>query len=248
VGPIGPAGGPGERGERGERGEPGRDGAPGLSIKGDQGPAGRDGERGDRGPPGERGERGDPGPIGVQGERGERGADGAEGMLNAVEAWAEGIHYQSTLVTHGGSTWQARRDTAKEPGPGDDWRLIAAAGAAGAPGAAFSIRGTYVPDSTYRALDVVTVDHGWFVAKVDNPGSCPGPNWQSGPVGKRGEKGLPGDRGLPGAPGKNAPTWVANQIEGYTVIPRLSDGSTGPAISFAKMFEQYDAERELSGR
>jgi len=123
--------------------------------------------------------------------------------------------------------------------------LIAAAGATGA---TFKIRGTYVPDSVYRALDVVTVDHGWFVAKCDDPGSCPGPNWQSGPVGKKGEKGIPGERGPQGLPGKHAPAWVANQIEGYTVIPRMSDGTSGPPISFAKLFAQYEAERSMSGR
>jgi integrin beta 3 len=243
----------GERGERGEQGPQGRDGIPGVSIKGDAGERGERGERGDPGPIGDRGLAGDRGPAGERGEPGPAGVKGEagdDGLLELASAWDGGIVYRGTLVTHAGATFQALRDTAKEP-PGDDWRVIAAAGRDGAPGASFKIRGTYVPDSSYAALDVVTLDHGWFVAKIDNPGICPGPNWQSGPVGKKGEKGLPGDRGErgpQGLPGKSPPTWVANQIDGYVVTPRMSDGTEGPPLSFQKMFEQFEVERSMSGR
>src|SRR5262245_48236220 len=37
--------------------------------------------------------------------------------------------------------------------------------------------------------------YGWFVARKDSPGDCPGPDWQAGPVGKKGDKGLRGERG-----------------------------------------------------
>ena len=94
---------------------------------------------------------------------------------------------------HKGASWQAKRDTAKQPGSSDDWQLIAAAGE---PGASFSIRGTHVPTEKYKRLDVVTLDYGWFVAKYDDPGPIPGPGWQAGPVGRRGEKGIPGEREL----------------------------------------------------
>ena len=92
---------------------------------------------------------------------------------------------------------------------------------------------------------MVVLDHTWFVARVDNPGVCPGPDWQSGPVGKRGEKGVPGEKG---AVGKAAPHWVGCKLDGFTVKTVLSDGTMGPTISLAPMFEEYDAERQLRGR
>jgi hypothetical protein len=119
--------------------------------------------------------------------------------------------------------------------------------AAGAPGISFNIRGTYREGVSYRCLDVVTLDHGWFVAKVDNPGAVPGPDWQSGPVGKRGEKGIPGERGQKGEPGKPAPHWIGAKLDGFNLTMIMSDGAVGPKISLAPMFDQYDAERQLRG-
>jgi integrin beta 3 len=153
------------------------------------------------------------------------------------------IFYQSDIATHLGSTWQAVRDTAKEPGTSEDWRQIAAAGA---PGLSFNIRGTYEAGESYRRLDVVTLDYGWFVAKRDDPGSVPGPGWQSGPVGRRGEKGVPGERG-PAGPrgeqGKSAPHWAGVKVEGFTLKVHMSDGTVGPTINLADMFRQYEVER-----
>jgi hypothetical protein len=54
-------------------------------------------------------------------------------------------------------------------------------------GKGFEIRGTYDPAATYKKLDIVTLNASWFVARVDDPGPCPGPNWQSGPSGRRGK-------------------------------------------------------------
>ena len=198
-------GAPGERGSGGLQGEPGPKGEAGeipASPAATGRPAsvartalrtgrpvrrGREGRQrrgrrahGRNGQPGER--------LGHDGPAGERGLPGpAYGALRGVVPWAERIHYQGDLVAHLGSTWQAERDTAKEPGAADDWRAIATAGK---PGASFTIRGTYRENESYKALDVVTLDHGWFVARRDHPGPIPGPGWQSGPVGKRrGEKG-----------------------------------------------------------
>jgi hypothetical protein len=151
-------------------------------------------------------------------------------------------------VTHAGSSWQALRDTAKPPGAPDDWQLIAAAGA---PGASFTIRGTYKTDVSYQRLDVVTLDYGWFVARVDNPGTCPGPDWQAGPVGRRGDKGPKGDRGDPGAQGpagKTAPHWIGVKTEGYSLVAVMSDGTVGPRISLQPLFEQFDAELKLRSK
>jgi hypothetical protein len=89
------------------------------------------------------------------------------------------------------------------------------------------------------------MDHSWFVAKQDNPGPCPGPGWQSGPVGKKGEKGIPGERGIQGLQGKTAPHWIGVKIDGYDLVTVLSDGTIGPKISLASMFEQFGAELKL---
>jgi hypothetical protein len=146
------------------------------------------------------------------------------------------------LVAHMGATWQAKRDTAREPGKSEaDWQLISAAGA---PGATFTMRGTHQDGVEYRALDVVTKDYGWFAARKHNPGPCPGPDWQSGPVGKKGEKGVRGDRGEKGGPGRDALEWVGVKVDApnYALIAVMSDGSEGPAIPLRALFEQFQLE------
>ena len=182
----GPAGPPGERGERGERGEA-IQGPPGP-----EGPVGPPGGRGEAGPAGVAGERGETGP------RGDRGEVGPPGQFAAPTPWAKGISYQSALVVHRGSTYCAARDTAEEP-PHDDWTLVAAAGA---DGRSFTVRGTWKEAATYRAFDVVALAGSSFVARADDPGTCPGDGWQliaaQGNRGKPGEAGPRGDRGPPG--------------------------------------------------
>jgi hypothetical protein len=241
-GPAGPQGLKGELGEPGRNGEPGLPGAAGAT--GAPGPAGLQGLKGEPGIGGARGEKGQAGEPGSPGKQGERGDQGPRGTIARVVPWSDRVFYEGELVTHAGSCWQAGCDTAKQPGTtAADWRLIAAAGA---PGLSFKIRGTYSAAEKYSALDVVTLDHSWFVARVDAPGAIPGPDWQSGPVGKRGEKGLPGDKGPKGDAGKPASHWVGAKFDGYTLKAIMSDGTIGPAISLAPLFEQSLAE--LRGR
>jgi hypothetical protein len=244
-GPMGPPGPTGPAGEaiRGEVGEPGRNGTDGLQgqpgPQGEAGPTGPKGEsvKGDQGEPGRNGADGIQGPQGPQGEKGERGSVGR------IVPWTDRVFYTSELVTHHGSTWQATSDTAKEPSESSkDWTMICAAGS---PGASFAVRGTFDPNQKYGPLDVVTLDHSWFVAKRDDPGACPGPGWQSGPVGKRGEKGLPGDRGERGPVGKPAPHWIGVKLDGFEVVTVMSDGTIGPRFSLAPMFEAFEAQRQL---
>jgi hypothetical protein len=241
VGPAGPAGDAGPRGQQGDAGapgEPGRNGAPGAP-----GPTGEPGKPGAPGPKGERGESGEPGRNGATGEPGAPGARGEAGPRGAIERivpWTDRIFYQGELAMHLGSSWQAAADTAKEPGASDDWRLVAAAGRAGA---GFSIRGTYSADAEYHALDVVTLDHTWFAARRDQPGRCPGPDWQSGPVGKKGDKGAPGERGASGPPGAH---WVRAKLDGYSLVATMSDGSIA-RVSLQPMIEQLHAEMEMRG-
>ena len=238
---------PGPIGARGEPGERGTDGAPGAAgPQGEQGPRGEPGHNGATGAagaPGAKGDIGEPGRNGAMGERGlpgakgDKGDAGSPGLMARVAPWTDRVCYEGELATHLGSTWQAECDTAKEPGTSENWRLIAAAGTAGR---SLNVRGTYSAAEKYAALDVVTLDHGWFVARRDNPGPIPGPGWQSGPVGKRGEKGLPGDRGPKGDVGTAAPHWVGAKLEDKTLVAVLSDGTIGPRINLQPMFEDDD--------
>jgi hypothetical protein len=159
-------------------------------------------------------------------------------MISRAVPWVDKIFYEGNVVTHEGSCWQAVTDTAKRPGTSDDWAVIAAAGQ---PGLSFRVRGTHNPGEVYRQLDTVVLDHCWFVAKTDNPGPIPGPNWQSGPVGKKGEKGVPGPRGDKGEPGKSAAHWIGVKLSGFELVTVMSDGTVGPRIDLAPMFQEFAA-------
>ncbi|HEY2243470.1 MAG TPA: hypothetical protein VGH47_04500 [Xanthobacteraceae bacterium] len=243
VGPVGPPGANGEPGEPGRNGDAGASGA-----KGDRGEPGRNGEPGvvgAKGEPGEPGRNGEPGMVGAKGDRGDKGEAGPRGGVDKIVAWSDRIFYEGRLVTHKGSCWQAACDTARQPGTSADWLEIAAGGA---PGGTFKIRGTWRAEEKYRALDVVTLDYGWFVARQDDPGPIPGPGWQAGPVGRRGEKGIAGERGGKGDPGKSAPHWIGLKADGYSLTAVMSDGAIGPRISLFSMFEQFEAELRLRSK
>jgi len=47
---------------------------------------------------------------------------------------------------------------------------------------------------------VVAAEGSAFVARCDNPGACPGPDWQA--ISLRGKSGKPGDRGPQGPKGE----------------------------------------------
>lgn len=97
--------------------------------------------------------------------------EAAAGKLPPVEPWRAAIYRDGRVVTHAGAVWQAIRDTASEP-PHEDWRCIVA------PAATMQVCGTWNPDGAYRHLDVVALNGASFVARHDNPGSCPGDGWQ----------------------------------------------------------------------
>ena len=207
IGKTGEAGLPGERGEKGE---------PGLSVKGDAGDRGERGEKGDRGERGEaglsiKGERGERGERGLQGEigkmgmrgeagvpglRGESGPAGERGLTGAlprVKVWEPGVHYTNDVATADGATYQALRDTAEQPGVGKDWVCIARAGL---DGHSLDVRGLFNEAETYKALDIVALNGGSFIARRDSPGPCPGTGWQL--IASQGKSGPKGERGLQG--------------------------------------------------
>ena len=271
-GDPGPSGPQGLRGEPGERGAPGADGASGApgergppGLPGPQGPQGERGETGPQGLQGERGEQGLPGeagatgPAGPQGERGEPGAQGekgepgepgrageagapgsagAPGKLPVAKAWTDRVHYEGEVVTSGGNLWQASRDTGQKPGH-PDWLCLAERGRDAQPP---TVRGTYAASLAYRALDIVALNGGSFVAVRDDPGECPGDGWQL--LARQGRAGPPGERGpqgTQGPAGTSAPTIKSWRVDRkrYTATPLMGDGSEGPALELRALFEEF---------
>jgi hypothetical protein len=163
---------------------------------------GPEGERGLDGMRGVQGEPGLPGRDGRDGQDGRDGIDGASGpagKLSAVKTWNGGVFYEGMAVSHRGSTYQATRDTGHEP-PHDDWICLAARGDDGNDGRSFNVRGTWRDGEAYRELDIVALHGGSFVARRDNPGACPGEDWQL--IASQGKTGKPGERGMQGIDGK----------------------------------------------
>ncbi len=81
------------------------------------------------------------------------------------------VFHENDIVTFCGSSYQAIKDTMRVPIT-QDWRCIAARGNDGRD---FNVCGTFDPTASYRVLDIVTLDHGWFIAKRDNPVRVPAP-------------------------------------------------------------------------
>ncbi len=155
---------------------------------------------------------------------GPRGETGPPGKFAALKAWAGGVHYEASLVTHHGASWCAMRDTAEEP-PHADWLCIAERGTDGRTPA---FRGAWKAAQAYEALDVVMCDGSSFIALYEAPGACPGDGWRllaaRGKSGPPGAAGPIGERGYPGPPGA-AP--VALEIDGEGLLTlRLSDGGS----------------------
>jgi hypothetical protein len=250
-GEIGPQGSRGEKGEQGEsiKGEKGDQGEAGpqgsAGEKGDQGQAGPQGGQGEAGAPGEKGD------AGLTGASGERGEPGPVGKLPKVTKWIEGaVSYESDVVTHNGGLYQALKDTGKTPGT-NDWLCLAAPGTDGKDGRdgedgrSLTIRDTFVPNQQYKALDVVTLDSKWFVAKQDDPGMCPGPGWKAGPgIGRTGKPGERGAQGPKGDIGVTAPTIVEwdIRVKTYEAFPLMSDGTLGPPLPLRELFAQFQEE------
>lgn len=144
------------------------------------------------------GKDGSDGRDGIDGRDGADGKDGAPGKLPPVREWSDRVYYEGVVVAHSGSTYQAVRDTAKEP-PHADWICIAKAGGDGRDGRSFTIRGTWSETGLYQALDVVALGGASFAARQDDPGPCPGAGWQL--IAAQGKRGNPGEKGREGLRG-----------------------------------------------
>jgi hypothetical protein len=184
----------------------------------------RDGEKGDpgeKGEKGEKGEQGEAGRVGENGAKGDQGDQGPPGEAISGPAGRDGIDGKDGAPGERG-----------EPGelgqPGVDGRTL------------FNIRDTYDAAEKYLIGDVVTLNASWFVARKDEPGPCPGPDWKAGPSGRKGEPGPRGQRGEPG-PVRDIAAWDIDRKR-FTASPVLSDGSKGPALNLRELFEQFQAE------
>jgi hypothetical protein len=178
------------------------------------------------------------------GEPGPRGEPGPPGKIEQSNGYVEdAVHYRGDIVTHRGSTYQARRDTAREP-PHEDWVCVAHAGVDGKDGRdgrSLEVRGLFSDKETYKALDIVALNGGSFIAKKDNPGPCPGAGWQL--IASQGKRGDKGERGLQGISG--VPVFIANwRLDGanYIAVPVMSDGREGPPLELRSLFEQFHTE------
>ena len=132
----------------------------------------------------------------------------------------------------------------------------------GAPGC-FRAKGNYDSETAYSYLDVVVKDSSSFVALRDNPGACPGNDWQMiacggrrGPAGERGPAGPTGPalkwtgvgfshRGmeLKSATGHAIPIIrsVSVDTQDFSLKFTAPDGST-LKINLLPLFEQYHSQ------
>src|SRR5262245_47885099 len=114
-----------------------------------------------------------------------------EGRLEA--RLAEERQYQSALLT------EIIRDLLGDLEKTVTDVRLAAKPQDGRDGRGFEIKGTYNHHTRYRACSVVALNGGSFAARCDDPGLCPGEDWQLvAAQGKRGIKGDPGERGPAG--------------------------------------------------
>jgi hypothetical protein len=184
-------------------------------------------------------------PAAPPGPPGPPGTPGAPGKLPIVKLWQpESVSYEAQVVSYGGATYQALRDTAQKPG-GSDWICLAMPGRdAITP----EVRGTYKEGEQYGKLNIVMLNGSSFIARCDDPGECPGPNWQAlslvgkrGPAGPKGDRGEQGPRGPEGAPGAIIAHWELDPTN-YTARAIMSDGSIAGTLDLRVMFERYHTE------
>jgi hypothetical protein len=167
------------------------------------------------------------------------------GKLPVVKSsWQpETVTYQAEMVSHKGSLYQARKDTAQAPG-GSDWVCVARHGRdAVTP----TVRGAYDVHESYAELDIVSFDSCAYIARSDAPGLCPGEGWEPlskrGKQGRRGEaiRGPQGEKGAKGDKGDDALEIVNWHIDpvNYRAIPFMSNGKPGKPLELRAFFERF---------
>lgn len=182
---------------------------------------------------------------GRDGKDGDPGPEGPPGKLPSVREWRDAVHYDGDVVTHGGSLYQAIRDTGREP-PHEDWTCIVAAGAPGADGRSMVVRGTWSEAETYRCLDVVAFNGASFVARRDDPGPCPGDGWQMvAAQGRRGNPGEPGRHGDPGTPGLPGPAVKAMEIDDDGILALTHGDGSRVTLDLYPLLSRLDGAKRF---
>jgi hypothetical protein len=178
--------------------------------------------------------------------RGPAGSVGPAGKLPIAKEWQrEKVYYEGQVVTYDGATYQALHDTGEPPDSEAHWICLAAPGR---DAKSFRHRGTFKDDAEYASHDIIALNGGSFLALHDKPGVCPGPGWQllcaQGKRGVTGERGPRGATGIAGPSGADAVAIVGWNIDraAYTVVPIMSDGSSGPPLNLRGLFEQFQDE------
>lgn len=117
-------------------------------------------------------------------------------------------------------------------------------------GLAPRVRGTWAPDASYNALDVVAKDGSTFIAKRSGAGECPGEDWQiiacRGSKGLTGERGPRGETGPPGPRGDSGPAITGWQVNAkhFTVRPILDGGrgGFGTPLDLRELFVEFQKQ------
>lgn len=156
---------------------------------------------------------------------GEPGKEGPPGKLPVAKEWTDDVTYEGEVRTFGGATYQALRDTAKEP-PHEDWICLAAAGRAGKDADEIDVRGTFDERAEYRRLNIVALNGAAFIARKDDPGPCPGEGWQV--IAMRGKPGPPGEsrKGDPGKRGEAGPAVAEMSVDGEGLLTLVNADGT----------------------
>jgi hypothetical protein len=229
MGPTGPTGAAGAQGPKGDTGAMGPQGAKGDT--GAAGPQGPVGPMGSQGPIGATGAQGPQGPAGADGATGPAGSQGATGPQGPgfvfQHEWNNDAQYMlNDVVTYNGGAYVALKDApAGTPDQSTDWKLFAAAGAAGAQGEA----GPQGPAGP----------HGPQGAKGDTGAVGPqGPAGATGPQGSVGPVGAQGTAGPQGEQGPVGPQGPAGTGGGLTYV--AANGATvtawpGNTVAFVRM-------------
>jgi hypothetical protein len=151
--------------------------------------------------------------------------EGADGWVNFVESRvAEESTFLRDVVAHALAEFHTQ--------------IIDACKALITDALAQRIRGTFDVRAKYTLGDVVALDGASFIARRDNPGSCPGAGWQL--LARQGQRGVAGERGAPGRDAPRIVGWVVDRAA-FTVAPKFSDGSTGPLLELRELFEPSEA-------
>src|SRR5262249_27133713 len=133
----------------------------------------------------------------VEGARGIRPAtDGTDGWMNFIESRVlEESEFLQGVVTH--ALAQMQRE------------ILDACKALITEALAQRIRGTFDPKAKYNLGDVIALDGASFIARRDNPGSCPGPGWQL--MARQGQRGVAGPKGERGRDAPVIRSWELNR-------------------------------------